>query len=78
MQPNPIMILSFHQREIIDARLNELIRLAFNADANGRHRECERLNDRHDALFIAAARLDEGTADAADLRLVCDVLEINL
>ncbi len=78
MQPNPIMILSFHQREIIDARLNELIRRAFDADAHGRHRECERLNDRHDALFIAVGHLDAGTADAADLRLVCEVLEINL
>jgi len=72
------MILTPYQRDIIDARLNELIRRAVDADAHGRHRECERFNDRHDALFIAAAHLDAGTADAADLRLVCDVLEINL
>ncbi len=72
------MILTPYQRDIIESRLNELIRRAVDADAHGRHRECERLNDRHDALFIAVGNLEAGTADMADLRLVCDVLEINL
>lgn len=72
------MILSDHQRATIQARLDAYIKLAADADKRGLHSRCERYNDHHDALFIAAARLDEGVADAAELKLVADVLDLSL
>lgn len=78
MQPNITMILSEHQRATIEARLNAYIRLAADADKRGLHARCERFNDHHDALFIAAAHVNEGTANAADLKLVTDALDLSL
>ena len=72
------MILSKDQRAAIDSRLATYIRLATDADKRGFHARCERYNDHHDALWIAAARVDEGTADAADLKLVMQALDLSL